>query len=171
VVIDERWAPSAAVLRVLCLYGLVLGIVQACHDAVRAAGRPGLYLRAMTLHLLLLLGTAVTFVHLGGIVGVAWAQVVSACTTLAVAAAFLTRAGVLAAPVLRTLRRALLGPALATGVTTAVDLAAARAGWLPPAASLPGLLVTGTLLGLCYAGVLWLVDRSAVRELRTVLGS
>jgi PST family polysaccharide transporter len=170
VLINERWAPSAPVLRVLCLYGLVLCLVQACHDAVRAAGRPGLYLRAMAVHLTLLLATAITFVHLGGIVGVAWAQVLSASLTLLLVGTFLWRIGVLPAPVRASLRRALLGPALAAGATTAVFVGASAAGLMPAVHSMPGLPAAGAGLAACYAGVLWLVDRAALRELRSVLG-
>jgi hypothetical protein len=124
----------------------------------------------MAVHLCLLLVTAITFVHLGGIVGVAWAQVLSASLTLLLVGTFLQRAGVVPAPVRASLRRALLGPALAAGVTTAVFVGASAAGLLPPVHSLPGLLAAGGVLAACYAGVLWLVDRSALRELRSVLG-
>jgi O-antigen/teichoic acid export membrane protein len=165
VVIDPRWADSAPVLRVLCGYGLLLGLLTVAHDAVRAIGRPTTYLWAMALHLVLLVGGAIAGAELGGITGVAWAQVTAVTVTLLVVAHVLVRSGVLdrsAAAVLR-------GPLPAAVVTVAVHTAAGRAGLLPDLDSVGGALILGPLLGLIYLGVLTTLDRAAVGDLRTAL--
>lgn len=163
VVIDERWAPSAPVLQVLCLYGAGFGLLLAGYDALRAAGRPGAYLAAQATHLVLLLGLAVVLVRRDGIVGVAWAQVVAVALLCLGTAAVLVRAGV----VDRRLWRTALGPLVAAGVVVLVARGTALV-WDPPADSLPGVLALGALLAACYAGVIVAVDRDAVRELRTL---
>jgi PST family polysaccharide transporter len=164
-VIDPRWAASGPILRVLAGYGLLLGLVLACHEAVRAVGRPEVYLRVQILHLVLLVAAAVTLVGPAGALGVAWAQVGAAATVLAVLLIVLVRLGVVGRGVLR----GLLGPTLAGVVVTAGHLAASAAGLLPAATSLPGLLVVGSVVGLGYLAVLVVVDRTAVADLRGAL--
>ncbi len=166
VVIDQRWAPSAPVLTVLCGYGLLLGLILAGYDALRAAGRPGLYLRAQAVHVVLLLATSIVLVHRAGILGVAWAQVLAAGVVAVGVAVELGRAGVLRPGSARTL----VGPATAATATLAAYGVAGRAGALPPTDSLPGLFVLGGVLAACYGGTLLLVDRGALRQLREVAG-
>ncbi len=166
VVIDPRWEPSAAVLRVLCVYGLLLGLILAGYDALRAAGRPGVYLRAQAAHVVLLLASSILLVHRAGIVGVAWAQVLTAGLVAAGVTMELVRTGVMT----RGLARTLLGPVGAAAVTLAVYGAAGWVGALPAANSLPGLFALGAVLAACYGGTLLLVDRDALRQLREVTG-
>ncbi len=73
--------------------------------------------------------------------------------------------------VLALLLRVPLSPAqllalLAAAVVAALHEAAGWAGFLPPADSLVGGIVTGVLVLVAYCGVLVLVDRPLVRDLR-----
>jgi len=193
VVIDARWAPSAPVVSVLSLYGVLLCLVAAGHDATRAIGRPVAYLQAMAMHVGLLAVFAVVAVHAGsrpavaallgagtagdshaggvepvvaaGIVGVAWAQVGAAALTGALVYVRLGRAGVLQ----RRAARSVVGPLSAAALTGAAFVAVARAGWLPADDSLPGLVVVGLVLSLAYGGVLLAVDRTAIGEILALL--
>jgi PST family polysaccharide transporter len=165
VVIDPRWAQSAPLLRILCGYGLLMSLLIVAHDAVRAIGRPGAYLRAMILHLVLLVVGAVAAVRWAGSAGVAWAQVGAAAVTLVVVTVVLARAGVVTGAVLGALR----GPGVATAAVVAGQLLAGRAGLLPAADSLGGVLVLGPLLGVSYLAVLAVVDRAALADLRVAL--
>lgn len=165
VVIDPRWADSAPVLRVLALYGVLLGLVLTGHEALRAAGRPGLYLRAQIAHVVLLLVLAVAFVRFG-IVGVAWAQVIAALASAGLVTVMLARTGLLHVTVLR----AFVGPGLAAVVAALAHEAARAAELLPPAPSLVGGIVVGVLVLVAYLGVLVVVDGRLVRDLREALG-
>ncbi|MGY1640760.1 oligosaccharide flippase family protein [Geodermatophilus sp. SYSU D00703] len=164
VVIDPRWAGSAPVLRVLALYGVLLGLVLMGHEALRASGRPGLYLRAQVVHVVVLLAAAVALVRFG-IVAVAWAQVGAVAVAALLVAAMLGRADLLGAG----LGRALLAPLLAAAVVAALHEAARWMGVLPPADSLVGAAVVGVLVLLAYGGVLVLVDRPLLRDLRAAV--
>jgi PST family polysaccharide transporter len=161
VVVDPRWAGSAPVLRVLTAYGFLLGLVLMGHEALRASGRPGVYLRAQVVHVVVLLAAAVTLVR-SGIVAVAWAQVGAVAVAAAVVGVMLARAGVLGAG----LGRALLLPAAAAALVAAAHAAAGRAGLLPPVDSLAGGVVVGVLVLLAYGGALAVLDRPLVRDLR-----
>jgi PST family polysaccharide transporter len=166
VLIDPRWAASAPILRVLCGYGLLLGLVLACHEVTRAIGRPEVYLRAQAVHLVVLTGTAVLLVHPAGAIGVAWAQLIAAAVTLGLLGVVLARAGVLTTAA----ARGLAGPLPAAAVTVAADLAVRALGLAPPLDSLPGAIGAAALLGVVYAGTLLLLDRSAVADLLSALG-
>lgn len=165
VVISPRWAPSAPVLRVLCGYGLLLGLLTVAHDAVRAIGRPATYLRTMALHLVLLVTGAATGAKLAGLPGVAWAQVLATAITLLTVACVLVRAGVLDRSVATVLR----GPLPAAALVTAAHTAADRAGLLPGRDSPAGALVLAPLLGLAYLGLIAVLDQAAVSDLRAAL--
>ena len=161
VVIDPRWAGSAPVLRVLALYGVLLGAVLMGHEALRASGRPGLYLRAQVVHVVVLLVAAIGGVRFG-IIGVAWAQVGAVVVAAAVVGGMLRRARLLGPG----LGRVVLAPLLAAAVVAALHTAAGWARLLPPADSLLGGAVTGVVVLVAYCGVLVLVDRPLVRDLR-----
>ncbi len=173
VVIDQRWAPSAAVLTVLCGYGLLLSLLLAGYDALRAIGRPGHFLAAQAVHVVLLLVLAVLAVRGVGwsdgpppmeqaIVAVAWAQVLAAGLVAVGVLLALVRAGVIGAATLTVLR----GPVVAAATTVAVALGLEATGLAPSPASLPGLVWIGLLLGIVYAGVLLVLDRGALAELK-----
>lgn len=173
VVIDGRWAPSAPVLTVLCGYGLLLCLLLAGYDALRAIGRPGLFLAAQAGHLVTLLVLAVLAVTgLGwaadrpameqAIVAVACAQVLAAAGVGVAVLVALVRARVVGPATLGVLR----GPGLAGAATVALAAGLHAADLAPPTASLPGLVWFGAVLGLVYAGVLVVVDRQALAELR-----
>jgi O-antigen/teichoic acid export membrane protein len=166
VVIDQRWAPSVPVLRVLCLYGFVLGLVQAGYDALRASGRPGLYLRGQAVHLVLLVVLAVVLVHREGIVGVAWAQVIAVGVVAALVAVLLVRQRI-AQP---GLARAVAGPAIAAVTTLALYVTLRSVGALPPDASAVGLVWLGLALCGCYAALLGIADARVLRNLIALVG-
>ncbi len=165
VVIDPRWAASAPVLRVLAVYGVLLGVVLMGHEALRASGRPASYLRAQIVHVVVLLVAAIVLVRFG-IIGVAWAQVGAVAVAVLVVAGMLTRAGLLGPG----LGRAVLAPLLAAAVVAALHEAVGRGGLLPPPDSLVGAVIVGVLVLLAYCGVLALVDRPLVRDLRAAAG-
>jgi PST family polysaccharide transporter len=165
VVIDPRWAESVPVLRVLTLYGLLLSLVLTGHEALRASGRPGLYLRAQAAHVALLAVAAVALVDFGPI-GVAWAQVAAALAAVALVAALLARSALLPSG----LARSLAGPAVAAAVVAAAHEAARAAGALPGSGSLAGALVMGVVVLGAYAGVLMAVDRPLKQDLLVALG-
>ncbi len=161
VVIDPRWAGSAPVLRVLALYGVLLGLVLMGHEALRASGRPGAYLRAQVVHVLVLLVAALWLVRFG-VVGMAWAQVGAVTVALAVVAMMVSRAGLVGPG----LGRAVLGPLVAGAVVAALHEAAGLAGLLPAAGSLGGGVLVGLLVLGAYCGALVILDRPLVRDLR-----
>lgn len=165
VVLGERWAGSVPVLRVLTAYGLLLSLVLTAQEALRAAGRPALYLGSEFVHVLVLLGAAVALVRFG-VVGVAWAQAGAVLVATIVVAVMLARTGILH----RGLLRAALGPGLAAGAVALAHWSARAAHLLPPPRSLVGGIVVGLVVLLAYAGVLALVDRRFIRDLRLALG-
>lgn len=164
VVIDPRWSASVPVLRVLCLYGFLLGLVITGHEALRASGRPGLYLRTQVVHVVLLTVLATVLVR-GGILGVAWAQVVAVAVTLALVAGLLGRLGLLEARTVVVLLRC----GGAAGLVAVLHGVAARAGILPADTSFFGGAVLGVLVLGCYAGVLLLLDGELKRDLLVAL--
>jgi PST family polysaccharide transporter len=173
VVIDERWAPSAPVLAVLCGYGLLLCLELVGYDALRAIGRPSLFLAAQLSHVVLLTVLAVLVVR-----GVGWADGAPTMdqAIVAVAGAQVLAVGLVVVSVLATLARyrvvnaatlaVLRGPGLAALATVAVWVGVQVGGVAPPAASLTGLLWLGALLTGVYAGVLMVADRGALAEIK-----
>jgi PST family polysaccharide transporter len=164
IVISPRWEPSAPVLQVLCVYGMLLGLILTGYEALRASGRPGLYLRAQLVHVTLLVVGALSMVRLG-IIGVAWAQVGAALLTAALVVAMLSR--------LRLLNRgvglALLRPGIAAAVVGLAHWAAAAAGLLPANDSLVGGVLLGVLVLAGYAAVLLTLDRGLKRDVLVAL--
>lgn len=154
VVIGPQWSDSGPVLRVLAAYGVMLSVIVACHHALRAAGRPALYLLAQIFHVLTLVGIAMWWVSYG-ILGVAWAQVLAAGLALMLVLGMLHRLDLLRS----SLGLALFRPAVAGAVVAAGYWLAGRAALLPPRESLPGAIVLGILVLVGYGGVLALVDR------------
>lgn len=166
VVLGERWAPAAPVLVLLCGYGLAISVLQTWFEAIRAAGRPRAYLALQAGHLgLLVVVLPLAAPH--GLVPAALAQAGAAAVLLPVAWLALRSAEV--APPVGVLGRSLVGPiagALACGGAVLL-LRPVTA----PSASLVGSLVEGAVLVVCYAVVVAVVDRSAVREARGMIGS
>lgn len=166
VVLGERWAPAVPVLVLLCGYGLAISVLQTWYEAIRGAGRPRWYLALQVAHLVLLVtGLLVATPH--GLVAAAGAQLAAAAVLVPVAWVALWRAG--AAPRARVLLRGLLGPVLGALACLAAVTAAGALGLLGAPSSLVGALVEGVLLVACYAGVVAVVDRGALRELRAML--
>jgi O-antigen/teichoic acid export membrane protein len=164
VVIDPRWEASVSVLQVLCLYGFLLGLVLTGHEALRASGRPDLYLLAQVTHVVVLITLAVVLVPLG-IEGVAWAQVIAVTMVTVMVAGMLWRTGLMRAGAILGILR----PAFAAGVVALLHQFASRVGILPPDASLlGGVGVAAVTLGL-YGGALLALDPGLKNDLRSAL--
>lgn len=166
VVLGTRWAPAAAVLALLCGYGLAISVLQTWYEAIRAAGRPRWYLGLQVAHLVLLVGGLLLATPHGLVVAAA-AQTAAAAVLLPVAWVALWRAG--GAPRAAVLARSLLGPALGALGCLLVVRVADRFDLFGGPASLPGAVAAGLVLVLCYLVVIVVVDRGAVRELRSLL--
>jgi O-antigen/teichoic acid export membrane protein len=168
VVLGQRWAPAAPVLVLLCGWGLALCILQTWYEAIRAAGRPAWYLGLQVTHLVLLtVGLLVAAPH--GLVPAAVAQLSAAAVLLPVAWFALRGAG--AAPRLRVLGRALLAPVAGALACLAVARGAAALGLLTDPGSLLATAVLAVVVLVTYVGVVALLDRVAVSELRGMLRS
>lgn len=159
VVVDPRWSESVTVLRVLTVYGLLLGLVLTGHEALRAFGRPDLFLRAQIFHVVLLVSAAIALVR-RGVEYVAWAQVGAAFMALVLVAAMLGHLGLLRLELVP----AILRPALAAGMVAMAFWFASTASLLPASSSLGGGVTVGLLLVVAYAGALVLVDRPLLRD-------
>ncbi|MCO1658244.1 oligosaccharide flippase family protein [Pseudonocardia humida] len=166
VVLGQRWEPAVPVLMLLCAWGLALCVLQTWYEAIRAADKPKWYLALQATHLVLLavgLSIAAPF----GLVPAAIAQASAAIVLLPVAWFALRGAGV--APPVSVMARSLLGPAAGALGCLAVSRGAAAIGLLDDPSSLPVALGLGVALLATYAGVVSLVDRAAVAQMRGLL--
>lgn len=161
VLLGARWAPAAGVLTLLCGYGLAISLLHVWHQVIKAAGHPRLYLGLQTAHLVVLVAALVPGTRFG-VTAVAVIQVVAAWVLVAVTWWAMVRRGV--AFRAAEFGRMAAGVGLAAGVCAGVAIAFDGAG------SVVGTLAEGLLLLLVYGGVLLLVDRDVVRELRGVVG-
>ncbi|HZQ57309.1 MAG TPA: lipopolysaccharide biosynthesis protein [Acidimicrobiales bacterium] len=80
----RAWWPMIPAARALALYAMVFAIGWGIADVHQALGRPDRQWRLDLVHLALLTPAVVIGVHVGGITGVAWAQVVVVVPLLAV---------------------------------------------------------------------------------------
>lgn len=165
VVLDARWAPAAAVLVVLCGYGLGFGVQYMLQEIVRAVDKPGAYLALQLAHLVLLL-TGLVVLTRYGVVAAAWAQLTAVWLVVPATLLVLRRSGGLPhpLPILRT-----LAGIAAAGV---VGFAAQRGlGTIPLLAdpdSVPGLVADGLALAACYVAVIAATHRDLLREIRAL---
>jgi O-antigen/teichoic acid export membrane protein len=165
VLLGQRWASAAAVLVLLCAYGLGISLLQTWYQAIKAAGQARLYLALEVGHLVaLVVALAVLTRH--GLPAVATAQVMAAWLLVPCAWWAMARLGV--APPKSELTRMATGTLLA-GVSCAVPtLLLDRAGFFGPPNSLPGAVAEGTVLLLGYIAATLLAHRRAIGELRTL---
>lgn len=165
VVLDARWAPAAAVLVVLCGYGLGFGVQYMLQELVRAVDRPGAYLALQLAHLALLL-TGLVVLTRHGVVAAAWAQLAAVWIVVPATLWVLRRSGGLPhpLPVLRTVG----GLAAAVAVGFGAQLLLGMIPALADPSSLAGLVADGAALLACYVVVIVLTNRDLVRELRTL---
>jgi len=153
----ERWQGSVDVMRVLALEALLLTMNIPAGTIYKSTGRPHVLLLIGVPRLLVLVVALALFVD-DGIVAAAACQAASAGVMAVVATAL---AGRLLGVGWRSLLAELPAPLLAAAVAGAVM--AVLAWSLPP---WPALL-TGIPAGACvYVGLLWLVRRDAVVEIR-----
>jgi PST family polysaccharide transporter len=141
-------------------------VLQTWYEAIRAADRPTWYLGLQIAHLVML-AVGLSIAAPSGLVPAAIAQTAAAVVLLPVAWFALYRAGV--APPLSVMARSLLGPAAGALGCLAVSRGAAALGLLDDPSSLPVALGLGVALLLTYAGVVSLVDRAAVAQMRGLL--
>lgn len=162
VVFGEQWAPSAPVLRVLALIGLLHSVFYLNTSALMAAGRSGWVLRLNAVYAGL---NVIAF-----LIAVRWGIV-------AVAAAYVLR-GYLTAPLplgvlrrvigldLRTYSRQLVGPAAAAAAMSLVLIGAHfLAGGVSPGAVFVGAPLLGAFI---YVAALSAMDRESGRLLLRV---
>lgn len=154
-----RWSPAAVPLRLLCLYGLGLGLLHLWYQVLRAAGHARRYLALELTHLATLV-VALAVVTRHGVVVVALTQAAVVCVLVPATWFALNRNG-LAPP---KLGRAVAATALAA----LCCLAAAGPVGAVFGPSLTGAVGEGLVLVLGYTAVVLLVDRRTVRELREV---
>jgi PST family polysaccharide transporter len=153
-----RWQAAVGPLVALALYAACRSIGVGANEVYKALGRPGLALVLSLLRIAVLVPALILGARLGGIVGVAWAQVIAS-----LAMAFLMQAR--AAQVLQ-LRMSQLGRAIVPGllaglVVLAVGLPVSR---LPfPSGVTVVLVLTAAIVGVVL--VLWVVQRPLLREL------
>lgn len=159
----ERWASSIPAMRVLSLYALAVAIGIPAGTAYKAMGRAGILLKLAVPRAVLAVGSIAVFVD-EGIVAVAASQAAVAAlfavVGMAVASRMLTvPLTALAATILPAATAAAGLAAVALAVSTAID-----SSW--------GALAVGIPAGAAaYVGLLWLLARDVVRDLRERLAS
>ena len=157
VLLDERWAPTAGPLLLLCCYGLGITLLHTWYQVIKAAGHARVYLALEVTHLVALV-TALALTTRHGLLAVALTQVAVAWLLVPLTWWVLTRHG-LAFPVAELARQA-------AGVATAGAAAFALHVVLGPLPGVPGALVEGAVLALAYCAVALLTNRGALREMR-----
>ncbi|SDI84001.1 polysaccharide transporter, PST family [Actinokineospora alba] len=159
VLLGDRWAPAAGVLALLCGYGLAISVLQTWHQVIKAAGHARLYLGLQAAHLVVLVSLLVPGTRFG-VTAVALIQVGAAWLLVGGTWWAMVRRGLAFRPA--ELARMALGVGLAGAVCAAAGMAL-DGGWTE---SVAGTLVEGLVLLVVYGGVLLLVDRDIVRQLR-----
>jgi len=161
-VFGPRWEEAVAPLVALALYAACRSIGVGTNEVYKALGRPGLALSLSVLRLAVLVPALFVGALVWGVVGVAWAQVV---TSLAMAVLMQARAAQVLSLPLRELGRALVPGVLAAGSVLVVGLPLTR---LPLPAVLDLCIVVAAGVA-AVAAVLALLQRSLLRELVQVL--
>lgn len=156
----EKWGPSVAVLRILCVAAAGTSLVLMSRDLVLAAGRPRLELRKMTL---ISIATVVAFV-IGvqwGLNGVAWSRLAAAAVIVPIGVYGMRQVIDLD---LRAWIAACLRPLPACAfmgvVVVALDVLVDA-----PVTSIPWLLAYSIVGAVSYSIGLWVTARSTVVEL------
>jgi len=165
VVVSETWSGSVPLLRLLCVYGMLLGLVLMGYELLRASNRPQLALAGQALHLLLLTGLLAVGTQRGLMV-VCGAQIAAVLVTLVVVWRWVRRHG-LAVPgrLLAGVRGGAAAAVLTVGVWALLYVTDLR----PPVTSFAG--GTAEVIGLAVTFVIGLAlfDRAAVRDVRSLV--
>ncbi|MGY1636649.1 oligosaccharide flippase family protein [Geodermatophilus sp. SYSU D00742] len=161
VVFGPRWEPAVASLVPLALYAACRSIGVGANEVYKALGRPGLALSLSVVRLAVLVPALVVGALHWGVVGVAWAQVV---TSLAMAVLMQGRAARVLSLRWRQLGRAVAPALLAGAAIAAVGLPLARLP-LPAPSALAVVIVAGAAAA---SLVVFLLERRFVRELLQV---
>jgi lipopolysaccharide exporter len=158
VVFGARWEPAIEALVPLALYAACRSLGVGANEVYKALGRPGTALSLSVVRLAVLVPALVLGALHGGIVGVAWAQVV---TSLGMSVLMQGRAARVLSLRRRELGRA-MAPALLTGAAVlVVGVPLARLP-LPPVSTLVIVVAAGAATA---SLVMLLVDRPFVRDL------
>ena len=160
---QARWDPAIPVMQLLSLY-MVLGAVSHWPGVIyKAVGRPGILNTLSFVKLVLLVPTLWTGALLAGIEGVAWGQVIVQSVGIAIDMVVIAR--FVQISVSSNLRA--IWPPL--GAAVAMALAMRAILMLDPAfTSLPVLTLAVLVGAVTYAGMVWVLDRKAVRGLVTL---
>jgi O-antigen/teichoic acid export membrane protein len=164
--LGERWQPAAAVLVVLCVYGLGISLLETWYEALKAVGRIHRYLVIEVAHLVILVGLLLVVTE-RGVVAVAYAQLAAAWCLVPFAWYSMVVAGV--APPLRAVIRILFGVLLPAASAIGVEMTLRAVGLHDsPAvidAILEGALVTSTFVAVAVLANRPLIDK--MRSMRT----
>lgn len=163
VVISERWAPSAKVLVILCVFGVADSLIQPWYSAVLAAGRPRWFL-ILQVGQIIVLGTLLVSFVAGGVDGAAWAHLLAAWAVVPVLWIIMVRIGT--APRLVPMLLALRGPASAAVVTWLVHEGLSRLPLLGDPRSLTGGILEGVALVTVYVATLLALDAPVRQQVR-----
>jgi O-antigen/teichoic acid export membrane protein len=160
---QARWDPAIPVMQLLAVY-MVLGAVSHWPGVVyKAVGKPGILNTLSFVKLTLLVPVLWTGAVVGGIEGVAWGQVL--VQSLGIAIDMVVIARFVNISVASNLR--VIWPPLGAAIVMAIAM---RGVMMldPTLASLPLLALAVIIGGVAYVGMVWLLDRSAVRGLLTL---
>lgn len=162
IILSPRWVQSGPVLSILCGYGLSLSLQLTFQTALRALGRPGMYLASQVIHCSLLVPSLLVLVPRYGILGAAWAQLCSAALSMLITMTILHTVSTLRwQRTLRELSRVLL----AVVVTGAVGLGLRQLSWLQAPDSLGRSAVLAMGISGVYVVSLAAFDRKRVMQL------
>jgi O-antigen/teichoic acid export membrane protein len=160
---QARWDPAIPVMQLLAVY-MVLGAVSHWPGVVyKAVGKPGILNTLSFVKLSLLVPILWTGAVVGGIEGVAWGQVL--VQTLGIAIDMVVIARFVKISVASNLR--VIWPPFGAAIIMAIAM---RGVMMldPTLASLPLLALAVIIGGAAYVGMVWLLDRNAVRGLLTL---
>lgn len=157
-VFGSQWDAAVGPLVPLALYAACRSIGVGANDVYKALGRPGLAFTLSVLRLVVLVPSLIYGAHVGGVVGVAWAQVAA---SLALSVLMQARAAQVLGLRLTELGRAVVPALLAGGAVALVGLPLTRLT-LPAPATLVVVVVTGVAAA---SAVLALVQRPLLWEL------
>jgi O-antigen/teichoic acid export membrane protein len=165
--LGEKWAGTIPAMTILSVY-IVLAAVSHWPGVIyKAVGRPAVLTTVSAVKLVVLVPALIAGALWGGIEGVAWAQLLMAAVGIGIDLLFVSRvAGVDPLHNLRVIAPSILAAAgmalLMRGIFALDD----------DAASLPTLIIASLAGAAAYAGLIWLLDREAVRGLlRLALGA
>ena len=157
-----KWEATIPVMKVLCLYMLVSGVGTWAGVVYKAVGRPDILNKLAIVNLVLLAPVLWWCTEHGGIVAVAWGQVVMRLVYMVMHLIVVAR--FVHISVVANLR--VIWPPIAAAGLMAL---AVRAVWLldPSQTSVLVLALAVVVGGATYLGLMWLIDRRALQALLT----